>query len=52
LICGRASGLRHTLSHRRGEWQQRVQSVLYHHGSQQRGNLMTEDGQRWLAGQP
>lgn len=24
--------LRHTLSHQRGEWQQRIQAVLYHHG--------------------
>jgi transposase len=24
--------LRHTLSEQRGEWQQRIQSVLYHHG--------------------
>jgi hypothetical protein len=23
---------RHTLSHQRGEWQQRIYSVLYHHG--------------------
>jgi transposase len=44
--------LRHTLSHQRGEWQQRIQSVLYHHGSPHRGNLMTEDGRRWLGAQP
>src|ERR671927_908594 len=25
--------LRHTLSHQRGEWQQRIQAVLYHHGA-------------------
>ena len=43
--------LRHTLSHQRGEWQQRIQSVLYHHGCPQRGNLMTEEGRRWLAAQ-
>src|SRR5205807_5065476 len=24
--------LRHTLSEQRGEWQQRIQAVLYHHG--------------------
>ena len=30
--------LRHTLSHQRGEWQQRIQAVLYHHGCAQRSN--------------
>ena len=44
--------LRHTLSHQRGEWQQRIQAVLYHHGCQQRRNLMTEEGRGWLAAQP
>jgi transposase len=44
--------LRHTLSEQRGEWQQRIQAVLYHHGCPQRRNLMTDEGQRWLAGQP
>src|ERR1700729_1773682 len=44
--------LRHTLSHQRGEWQQRIQAVLYHHGCQQRRNLMTEEGRKWLAAQP
>ena len=44
--------LRHTLSEQRGEWQQRIQSVLYHHGSRQRRNLMTEEGREWLAAQP
>ena len=44
--------LRHTLSHQRGEWQQRIQAVLYHHGCPQRRNLMTEDGRAWLAAQP
>jgi transposase len=43
--------LRHTLSHQRGEWQQRIQAVLYHHGSRQRSNLMTAEGRRWLAAQ-
>ena len=33
--------LRHTLSQQRGEWQQRIQAVLYHHGCPQRGDLMT-----------
>ena len=36
--------LRHTLSHQRGEWQQRIQAVLYHHGCPQRGELLTLDG--------
>jgi transposase len=44
--------LRHTLSHQRGEWQQRIQAVLYHHGCPQRGNLLTADGRAWLAAQP
>lgn len=44
--------LRHTLSHQRGEWQQRIQSVLYHHGCPQRGELLTLAGRKWLATQP
>lgn len=44
--------LRHTLSHQRGEWQQRIQAVLYHHGCPQRSNLMTSEGRVWLAAQP
>ncbi len=43
--------LRHTLSHQRGEWQQRIQAVLYHHGCPQRRNLMTDEGLGWLSGQ-
>jgi transposase len=43
--------LRHTLSHQRGEWQQRIQAVLYHHGCPQRGNLITSEGRSWLAAQ-
>jgi len=43
--------LRHTLSHQRGEWLQRIQAVLYHHGCPQRGNLMTNEGRSWLAAQ-
>jgi transposase len=31
----------HTLSDQRGEWQQRIQAVLYHHGCPQRRELMT-----------
>jgi transposase len=44
--------LRHTLSAQRGEWQQRIQAVLYHHGCPQRRSLMTADGRAWLAQQP
>ncbi len=44
--------LRHTLSHQRGEWQQRIQAVLYHHGCPQRSNLLTNEGRNWLAAQP
>jgi transposase len=44
--------LRHTLSEQRGEWQQRIQSVLYHHGCPQRGDLINGPGLEWLAAQP
>jgi transposase len=44
--------LRHTLSDQRGEWQQRIQAVLYHHGCPQRRSLMTAEGRRWLHGLP
>jgi transposase len=44
--------LRHTLSAQRGEWQQRIQAVLYHHGCPQRRDLMTGEGRSWLAAQP
>jgi transposase len=44
--------LRHTLSDQRGEWQQRIQAVLYHHGLPQRRKLMSADGRAWLAAQP
>jgi transposase len=43
--------LRHTLSEQRGEWQQRIQATLYHHGCPQRRQLMTGDGREWLASQ-
>jgi len=43
--------LRHTLADQRGEWQQRIQAVLYHHGCPQRRQLMTRDGREWLAEQ-
>ena len=41
--------LRHSLVAQRGEWQQRIQAVLYHHGFPRRRNLMTERGGQWLA---
>jgi transposase len=44
--------LRHTLSEQRGEWQQRIQAVLYHHGVSQRRRLMTAEGRDWLKAQP
>jgi transposase len=44
--------LRHTISHQRCEWQQRIQSVLYHHGVPHRRQLMVGDGREWLAAQP
>lgn len=44
--------LRHTLSEQRGEWQQRIQATLYHHGCLQRRQLMTGEGRKWLAAQP
>jgi transposase len=44
--------LRHTLSEQRGEWQQRIQAVLYHHGLPQRRGLITREGRAWLEGLP
>jgi transposase len=42
--------LRHTLVDQRGEWQQRIHAVLYHHGlPHRRGGLLTADGRAWLA---
>src|SRR4051812_35868559 len=40
--------LRHTLVDQRGEWQQRIQAVLYHHGITQRRDLLTTDKRQWL----
>ena len=42
--------LRHTLVDQRREWQQRMQSVLYHHGVPARGWLLTAQSRAWLAG--
>jgi transposase len=40
--------LRHTLVAQRGEWQQRIQAVLYHHGFPQRLGLLTGANRHWL----
>src|SRR5919201_6862273 len=45
-------GLRRALCDQRGEWQQRIQAVLYHHGCPGRRRLMTRDGRAWLTEQP
>ncbi|HEY3946777.1 MAG TPA: IS110 family transposase [Solirubrobacteraceae bacterium] len=46
--------LRHTLVDARGEWQQRIRAVLYHHGIANRSelNLMWRAGREWLAELP
>jgi transposase len=42
--------LRHALVDQRGEWQQRIHAVLYHHGlPHRRGGLLTAEGRGWLA---
>ncbi len=42
----------HTLVDERGEWQQRIRAVLYHHGLpvRQELQLLTAPGREWLAG--
>jgi transposase len=42
--------LRHTLVDQRGEWQQRIQAILYHHGFPQRAGLLTIANRAWLEG--
>jgi transposase len=44
--------LRHTLVDQRGEWQQRIRAVLYHHGLPHRRelDLLTSEGRAWLEG--
>jgi transposase len=42
--------LRHALVDQRGEWQQRIQAVLYHHGFPQRHGLLTGENRAWLEG--
>ena len=41
--------LRHTLVDQRGEWQQRIQAALYHHGFPQRNGLLTSENRAWMA---
>ena len=41
--------LRHTLCDQRGEWQQRIQAVLYHHGLAPRRDLLTRENRAWVA---
>ena len=40
--------LRHTLVDERGEWQQRMQAVLYHHGLPKRADLLTRENRAWV----
>jgi transposase len=40
--------LRHTLCDQRGEWQQRIQAVLYHHGVARRRDLLTGENRAWV----
>ena len=42
--------LRHTLVDQRGEWQQRIQAVLYHHGCPQRARADDRRGPRVAGG--
>jgi transposase len=40
--------LRHTLVDERGEWQQRIQAQLFHHGVPRRRSLLTPENRAWL----
>src|ERR1017187_2172209 len=40
--------LRHSLVDERGEWQQRMQAVLYHHGLAKRARLLTRANRAWV----
>ena len=40
--------LRHSLVDDRGEWQQRMQAVLYHHGVPKRADLLTHQNRAWV----
>jgi transposase len=46
--------LRHTLVDDRGEWQQRIRALLYHHGFPRRNDLdlLTATGRDWLTALP
>src|SRR6476620_3936863 len=44
--------LRHSLVAQRGEWQQRIQAVLYHHGFPQRNGLLSGENRAWLEDLP
>jgi transposase len=44
--------LRHALVNQRGEWQQRIHAVLYHHGLPQRRELLTRDNRAWVEQAP
>ena len=44
--------LRHSLVDERGEWQQRMQAVLYHHGVPQRADLLTRESRDWVSELP
>ena len=40
--------LRHALVDQRGEWQQRIHAVLFHHGHPQKAGLLTAANRAWL----
>jgi transposase len=40
--------LRHSLVDQRGEWQQRIHAVLYHHGYPQKDGLLRSANRTWL----
>jgi transposase len=44
--------LRHALVDDRGEWQQRMHAVLYHHGLPRRQDLLTAENRAWLERAP
>ena len=44
--------LRHALVDQRGEWQQRIQAVLYHHGVPRRRDLFTRENRAWVENLP
>jgi transposase len=44
--------LRHALVNQRGEWQQRLHAVLYHHGLPQRRELLTRANRAWVEQAP